>query len=206
MLAVRVAVSVEAGEDVIALNPTLLLPAGTVTLEGTCTAPLLLASDTAIPPLGAAAFRETVHGSVAPPVSDPLLQVSPVTDVPQPCSHTTDCEPVEELLSNVTLPCAGPGAVGLKTRFTVTLCLGARVTGNPTPDRLKLLPETVAELILSGATPVDVKTIAWLPAVPTSTELKEKLTPLMLRVALPWACAASGAQLSRSAHTVAPKK
>jgi hypothetical protein len=53
-------------------------PAATLTLAGTATAELLLATLTANPPLGAAAFRVTVQLSVPAPVIDELPQLSPV--------------------------------------------------------------------------------------------------------------------------------
>src|SRR5437763_16022006 len=46
--------------DAFTVKVTLLLPAGTVTLEGTLAAPLLLESTTCAPPAGAGPLRVTV--------------------------------------------------------------------------------------------------------------------------------------------------
>lgn len=43
-------------------------PAGTVTVAGTVNSGLLLDSDTAVPPIGAAAFSTTAHDEIWPPV------------------------------------------------------------------------------------------------------------------------------------------
>ena len=59
--------------DAVAVNDALVAPEATVTDAGTATAELLLASDTVIPLLGAAAVSVTVHASVAAPVSELLL-------------------------------------------------------------------------------------------------------------------------------------
>lgn len=52
-------------------------PEGTVTLEGTVTALLLLARLTINPPVPAAALSVTVHASVDAPVNEELVQLSP---------------------------------------------------------------------------------------------------------------------------------
>jgi hypothetical protein len=62
-------------EETVAVKLAVVAPAVTVTLAGTTTAALLLATLTANPPLGAAAFSVTVQLSVPAPVIDPLAQV-----------------------------------------------------------------------------------------------------------------------------------
>src|SRR5262245_61148219 len=52
-------------------------PAGTLTTGGTCAADaLLVASVTDAPPAGALAFRNTVPGTLLPPVTPPTLSVT----------------------------------------------------------------------------------------------------------------------------------
>ena len=73
--AVNVAVWAVVTDDTVAVNPTLVAPAGTVTEAGTTTAVLLLLTATVNPPDGAAAVRDTVHRSVPAPVIEPLEQL-----------------------------------------------------------------------------------------------------------------------------------
>ena len=61
-----------------AVNPALEAPAATVADPGTVTALLLLARVTVVA-LGAATVSVTVHASVAAPVSDALVHVTPLT-------------------------------------------------------------------------------------------------------------------------------
>lgn len=72
--AVSVAVWLLATAEMTAENPVLVAPAGTVTEAGTTTALLLLVRVTVDPPLGAAAVRVAVQGSVIEPVMDRLVQ------------------------------------------------------------------------------------------------------------------------------------
>jgi hypothetical protein len=73
-LAVSVTAWAVLTDDTAALNPELIALAGTVTVVGTVTAPLLLDRLTLSPPLGAAPLSVTVHASVTDPVIDALLQ------------------------------------------------------------------------------------------------------------------------------------
>jgi hypothetical protein len=75
-LAVSVTVWAVLTEDTVAVKLAVVDPAATVTEAGTVTAELLLATLTANPPLGAAAFSVTEQPSVPAPVIDPLTQVS----------------------------------------------------------------------------------------------------------------------------------
>ncbi len=54
---------------VVMVKVPLLVPAGTVTLGGTVAAALLLARETATPPVGAGAFRVTVPVDGVPPTT-----------------------------------------------------------------------------------------------------------------------------------------
>lgn len=58
----------------VAVNAAMVDPAGTVTELGSATAELLLASDTAWPPLGAAVLSVTVQLSDVDPETVPLAQ------------------------------------------------------------------------------------------------------------------------------------
>jgi hypothetical protein len=59
----------EATALVLTTNVALVAPAGTVTLEGTLAAPLLLASATCAPPAGAGPLNVTVPVEEFPPVT-----------------------------------------------------------------------------------------------------------------------------------------
>lgn len=71
-LAVKVAVCVVLIEATFAVNEAEDVPEGTVTLAGTVTAALLLATATLSPAEGAAEFRDTVHEALPEPVKEPL--------------------------------------------------------------------------------------------------------------------------------------
>jgi hypothetical protein len=77
-LAVSVAVWVVLTALAVAVNPTLVAPPATVMEPGRVTAVLLLVRFTTVA-LVAAEVSATVHASVPPPVSDALLQESPLT-------------------------------------------------------------------------------------------------------------------------------
>ena len=67
---------------VVTLKVALVAPAATVTPGGSVAAVLLLVSDTAAPPLGAAAFSATVPWAVLPPVTDVGLRVTALIVAP----------------------------------------------------------------------------------------------------------------------------
>ena len=71
-LAVNVAVCVVLTEVTFAVNEAEDAPEGTVTLAGTVTALLLLATATLSPVEGAAAFRDTVQDVLLEPENEPL--------------------------------------------------------------------------------------------------------------------------------------
>jgi hypothetical protein len=88
-------------------------PAATVTVAGTVTAELLLATLTVNPPLAAAAFSVTVQLSVPAPVIEPLEQLSALNiGTPLPLRAIVVDEPLEELLVRVNEPEAAPATVG----------------------------------------------------------------------------------------------
>jgi hypothetical protein len=109
--------------ETVAVNPTLVALAGTVTDGCTVTAELVLARLTLIPPEGAAALRVTVQASVPEPDIDELahempLRVGVAAAVPVPLRLTATVEFVEELLVMVNCPVAEPAAEGSNCTFT----------------------------------------------------------------------------------------
>jgi hypothetical protein len=108
-LAVSVTACAVPTEVTVAVKPALAAPAAMLTVAGTVTALLLLARFTANPPAAAAAFNVTVQLSVPAPVTEPLVQLSPLsTGTPVPLRLTT----VDELLVRESVPAAAPAAVG----------------------------------------------------------------------------------------------
>jgi hypothetical protein len=104
--AVNVAACAVATGEMVAVNPALVAPAGTVTVAGAATAVLLLVRLTTMSPLGAAAPSVTVHVSVLAPVNDDAAHDSPVktvgTRLPVPLRLITVAAPLEELLFTVS--------------------------------------------------------------------------------------------------------
>jgi hypothetical protein len=97
-------------------------PAATVTEAGTVTAELLLARLTANPPVAAAAFSETVQLSVPAPVTDPLVQLIPLsTGKPVPLKLMAVDAPVDELLVSVNVPESAPAVVGSNCTISVAV-------------------------------------------------------------------------------------
>ena len=78
-LADRVAVCEVVTEEAVAVNEAEDAPEATVTLAGTVTAVLLLASVTTVPPVGAAELKPTVHVVDPAPVNVPLPQERALT-------------------------------------------------------------------------------------------------------------------------------
>jgi DMSO/TMAO reductase YedYZ molybdopterin-dependent catalytic subunit len=163
------------------VNPPLAAPAATVTLEGTVTALSLLTRLTLTPPLGAAAFNVTVQLSEAAPASEALLQERALTTArPVPLRLIVEVLPAYALLERVTVPDSVAALVGSNPRDSVAVCPGFNVTGKVTPEILKPLPVSVAELMVSGAVPEEVSVTDCVEAVFTTT--LPKLTLLALRV------------------------
>ena len=78
--------------------------------------------------------------------------------MPAPLRLTTDVAPVDELLLMVSLPVATPMARGLNSTSSVAICGGFRVKGNDVaPGIVKPLPVTAADMMVTGAAPVEVK-------------------------------------------------
>jgi hypothetical protein len=105
-LAISVAVCADSTRDTVAMNPALVALAGTVTMDGTETAALLLDRLTLIPFFGAAALSVTVQASVPDLAKEALLQDKALRTAsvgsPLPLSPITAVGLVEELLVMVS--------------------------------------------------------------------------------------------------------
>ncbi|MFZ0745072.1 MAG: hypothetical protein WAM85_11740 [Terracidiphilus sp.] len=123
-LAVSVTACEVLNDETVAVNPTLVALAGTVTVAGTAITELLLDKLTLNPPLPAAALNATVQASVPAPVIDPLVQVSALNTgaaaAPVPLKLITADGLVEELLVMANCPVAAPAVVGSNCTFRVT--------------------------------------------------------------------------------------
>jgi hypothetical protein len=106
-VAVSVTVCAVLTEDAVAVNPALILPTGTVTVDGTVIALLLLARLTVRPPLPAAALRVSVQASAADPIRALLVQlnelkIAPPAVAPVPLRPITIAPLLEALLAIVS--------------------------------------------------------------------------------------------------------
>ena len=119
-LAVRVANSSTVTAESMAVNATLAVLAGTVTVAGTEIAAALLDRLTVRPPAGAGLFSSNVHASVPAPVIDKLPQVNPLkTAVPVPANATASFGFAEEVLLTKSCPDTGPTVLGVKLTVMV---------------------------------------------------------------------------------------
>jgi hypothetical protein len=108
--------------EAVAVKFALVAPAATVTLLGTVSEALLLASFTANPPLAAAAFNVTVQLSVPAPAIDPLAQPIPLSiGTPVPLKLTILEVPEEELLVTVSVPATAPATDGSNCTVSVAV-------------------------------------------------------------------------------------
>ncbi len=89
-LAVRVTAWLVVTDSTLALKTALLAPAGTRIDAGTVAAALLLDKVTDWPPVGAVAFKATVHDDVAGPMRELLAHPNVLTTaIPAPVRLTT---------------------------------------------------------------------------------------------------------------------
>jgi hypothetical protein len=92
--------------DAVAVNPALVAPAGTVTVDGTVIALLLLAKLTVRPPLSAGPFSVTVQASSVDPNRALRVQLNELKVVlavaPIPLRLITVVSPLEALLAIVS--------------------------------------------------------------------------------------------------------
>ncbi len=121
-LAVNVTLCEVLTELTVAVNPTLVCPAGILIEAGTVTDELLLDRLTTNPPLAAATFNVAVQLSVPAPVMEPLEQVKPAsTGTPVPLNAMVVVVPVDELLVSVSEPDAAPATVGSNCTVSVAV-------------------------------------------------------------------------------------
>jgi hypothetical protein len=90
---------------------------------------------------------------------------------------------VDALLATVNWPDKGPAVAGSKLTSRVNAKVGFKVTGKVAPDMVKPVPLKVAELIVMGAVPVDMRVTGSVAAVFTVTFPKPKLAVLMFNAA-----------------------
>ena len=102
--------------------------------------------------------------------------------VPVPFRLTTAVLLVDELLWIVSWPEAAPVVAGSNCTFSVTDWLGFKVTGNVPPDSVKPVPLTAAELIVTGAVPVEVNVTGCVDAEPTVELPNAKLAALTVKI------------------------
>src|ERR1700677_1761311 len=84
----------------------------------------------------------------------------------------------------VNWPVAATALAGSNWTFTVNDCPGFKVAGNVAPDTVKPAPPAVAELIVTGAVPVDVKVTGLVDDVFTVTSPKFTLAALTVNCGL----------------------
>src|SRR5580692_311186 len=82
----------------------------------------------------------------------------------------------------VSCPVTAPAAVGSNFTLTVADWVGFRVTGNVAPDIVTPVPLSDAELMVTGAVPVEVNVTGSVEAVFTVTFPKARLAELMVNV------------------------
>ena len=79
------------------------------------------------------------------------------------------------MLLTVSCPVAAPEAVGAKPTCSVTVCCGFSVIGKRAPEKVKPVPVSVAELIVTGAVPLEVNVTGCVEEEPTVTLPKLRL-------------------------------
>jgi hypothetical protein len=108
-----------------------------------------------------------------------------VVAAPVPLRDTVVVLPLTELLLIVRLPAADPVAVGANFTCSVRVWLGLNVAGRVPPTREKPVPETDAELTVTGAVPDDISVNDCVPEEFTVTlpKLNEPALALICGVA-----------------------
>ena len=100
------------------------------------------------------------------------------TTVPVPLRLTTAVLLVDESLWIVSWPEAAPVTAGSNCTFSVTDWPGFKVTGNVAPDIVKPVPVSAAELMVTGAVPVEVNVTGCVEGVFSVTLPNIRLTAL----------------------------
>jgi carbonic anhydrase/acetyltransferase-like protein (isoleucine patch superfamily) len=111
-----------------------------------------------------------------------VLRLSVAVDGEVPLSATTAVGLVDELLLTVSWPVAVPVVVGLNCTLSVVDCPGFRVIGAEPPLRLKPVPVTENELMVTGPVPVEDNVTVWVAVVLRATLPKFRLVVLRLSV------------------------
>lgn len=144
--------------EAVAVNPALVAPAGISTDAGTVTEVLLLTSAMLMPPVPAAAVRETVQLSLPAPVIELLLHVSAfrAADAAPVPFNAIAALPADVFVVNVTAPVTAPAAVGSNCTTSEAVWPWLSVTGKLGLDIVNPLPVADAPLIVRGAVPDDV--------------------------------------------------
>ena len=106
------------------------------------------------------------------------------TTVPVPLRLTTAVLLVDESLWIVSWPEAAPVTAGSNCTFSVTDWPGFKVTGNVPPDIVKPVPVNAAELMVTGAVPVEVNVTGCVDAVFSVTLPNIRLTALSVNCGL----------------------
>ncbi len=182
-LAVNVTLCEVLAELTVAVNPTLVCPAGILMDAGTVTEELLLDRLTTNPPLAAATFNVAVQLSVPAPVMEPLLQVNPASiGMPFPVRLTIFDFASDEFVDNVSEPDDAPAVIGSNWTVNVAVWLGFKVIGTMSAATEKPFPVTVAPLTVTGAVPVDVTTTDCVASELTFTDPNATLLVLTLRM------------------------
>jgi hypothetical protein len=162
-------------------------PAATVTVAGTVTAALLLATPTVNPPLAAAAFNVRVQLSVPAALNDPVLQLRPLsTGTPVPLRLIRVEVPLAELLVSVNCPVAAPAVLGSNCTVSVAVWFGFSVSGKLTPETVNPVPATLAALTVTADVPVEDRVSVWLAAEFTlafPNDRLDELTPSPIEAA-----------------------
>jgi hypothetical protein len=102
--------------------------------------------------------------------------------VPVPLRFTTAVPLGTELLRMVNWPDDAPVAAGSNCTFSVTDWPGFTIAGNVAPDTVKPIPVSVAELIVTGAPPVEVNVKGCIDGEPTVKLPNVKLAALTLSI------------------------
>ena len=157
-VAVMVAVCAVLTEATVAVKDALVAPAATVTEAGTVTALELLARVTVVPPVGAAAFKVAEQVEEPEPVKVVVVQETAESETaPVPLRVTVVVGLLDELVAKAICPDEAPEAVGANLTVSVADWPGLMVTGKVTPEMAKPVPLTVAELIVTGTLPVELR-------------------------------------------------
>jgi hypothetical protein len=104
--------------------------------------------------------------------------------VPVPLRLTTAVLLVDESLWIVSCPETAPVVAGSNCTFRVTDCPGLKVTGKVAPDTVKPVPVNVAELMVTGAVPVEVSVTGCVDATFSVTSPNIRLTALSVNCGL----------------------